>query len=191
MGKKEYKYMSKRTVYTLFIAKFFFSLALIFWTIYMTLGAGVGSDDDNAFMSYYKEVDESYNKIMFQNKLFEQKYHVGIVINGLEFKELTSQDIFLSTRVIQKRKTRKNILKVGQNSFKVTVRDKKTGEIVAGMKTQIVLTRPSTHEDNKVFQLDNNEEVKERINKKSYWNIMGTISNGAFEGKFYIKTNAI
>jgi uncharacterized protein YwbE len=191
MAKKEYKYMSKRTVYTLFIAKFLFSLALIFWTIKMTLGAGVGTDDDNAFMSYYKDVDVSYNKIMLQNQLFEELYSVEIIINSEKFDKLTSEDIFLSTRVIQKRTARKNILHLGENNFKVVVKDRKTGEVVQGMKSEIILTMPSTHKHNQNLQLENNKELKTKIDKKSYWNIMGTISKGDIEGKFYIKTNAI
>jgi hypothetical protein len=191
MGKKEYKYMSKRTVYTLFIAKFLFSLALIFWTIHMTLGAGVGTDDDNAFMSYYKDVDQSYNKIMMQNQMFENQYMVEIIVNNEKFDRLTSEDIFLSTRVIQKRDTRKNILNVGQNNFKVIVKDRSSGEVVKGITTQIILTMPSTHDHNQNLTLENNKDLKAKIDKKSYWNIMGTISKGDAKGHFFIKTNAI
>lgn len=191
MGKKEYKYMSKRTVYTLFVAKFVFSLALIFWTIHMTLGAGVGADEDNTFMSYYQDVDDNYNQMMMQNQLFERLYDVEIVVNDSTFNRLTSEDIFLSTRVISERKTRKNMLKIGENSFKITVKDKNSGEVIKDMKTELVLTMPSTHAHNQKLMLDNNSELKTKIDKKSYWNIMGTISKGDKAGRFYIKTNAI
>ena len=183
--------MSKRTVYTLFIAKFLFSLALIFWTIQMTLSAGVGSDDDNAFMSYYKDVDDNYNKIIEANKKFEEKYQLQIIINGETFNRLTYEDIFLSQRVISKRKERKNILKVGNNSFKIVVTDKQTKEKLKDVKSEIILTMPSTHEYDQKHLLTNDKELKVNIEKKSYWNIMGNITKGDDVGKFYIKTNAI
>ena len=56
--------ISKKTVYSLFILKFFFSISLIFWTIKITLTAGVGTDDDNSFLSSYSNLNENYNKLL-------------------------------------------------------------------------------------------------------------------------------
>ena len=52
-NKIENKPMPKWLVYTLFILKFILSLALIFWTVYMTLQSDVGQDDDNAFSKMF------------------------------------------------------------------------------------------------------------------------------------------
>jgi len=49
-NKEEKKPMPKWLIYTLFIGKFGLSLALIWWTVYMTLQSDVGKDDDNAFL---------------------------------------------------------------------------------------------------------------------------------------------
>lgn len=186
------KSMSKRTLYAIFIAKFLFSISLIAWTITMTLGAGVGKDDDNTFMSYYHDVDDNFNQIMADNDKFSKKYDFEIKINDFLLNELSYNDIFLSQRVISERKERKNILHIGTNKISIKVKDKITHEEIKNIDTQIVFTMPSTHEHNQELNITSSGLDKELIlTKKSYWNIMGKLKIGNEIGSFYIKTNAI
>lgn len=184
--------MSKRTLYAIFVAKFLFSLTLIFWTIWMTLGAGVGQDNDTTFMSYYQDVDDDFNSIIVHNNLFSQKYDLEIKVNNFIVDSLTYEDIYLSQRVIYERKDRKDILKVGKNTIEIIVKSKNTKEQLQGVNGKVVLTMPSTHEFNQELIFDKNSTSKDfNLTKKSYWNIMGSIQIGDDIGRFYIKTNAI
>jgi hypothetical protein len=182
--------MSKRTVYTLFIAKFVFSLAMIFWTIKMTLGAGVGTDDDTTFMSYYQNVDDNYNQLMAANQKFEEKYTVDITINDFSLDKLDVDDIYLSQRVIKKRELRKNILRVGENNIVIKVYDKITNDEIKGYTTDIIFTMASSHKHNQEIQLKNSEKSTVRLTQKTFWNIMGRINIQNQNGQFFIKTNA-
>ena len=104
------KPMPKWLIYTLFILKFVLGLALIFWTVYMTLQSDVGKDDDNAFLSNYHNIDDNYNKIIAENDDFTSKYNVKFVFNDEVIVGLTHQDVYLSQRVIQERKTERILL---------------------------------------------------------------------------------
>jgi hypothetical protein len=187
-NKKENKPMPKWLIYTLFILKFVLSLALIWWTIYMTLQSDVGQDDDNAFLSDYHHIDDNYNKIIEQNNEFNSKYNVKFVFNNEVIVGLTHQDVYLSQRVIQKRKTRKNIINVGENKFSVFIQDKE-GNKVTSNNSEILITKNTTHaEDVKLYFV--NEETKIfTIGSKGYWNITGTVETNGSKGYFYIKTN--
>ena len=57
-------------IYIKFILIFCISLFMIIWTIVQTSKAGIGLDDDNAFLSTYHDVDENFNKIVAQNNAF-------------------------------------------------------------------------------------------------------------------------
>ncbi len=184
--------MSRRTLYLIFIAKFLFSIALIAWTITMTLGAGVGKDDDNTFMGYYHDIDTNYNDIVTSNALFEKKYNLKIKINDLTVNSLSYEDIYFSQRVIKDRKTRKNILHIGENKVSIMVVDKVTKEEVKNIDAKVLFSMPSTHKFNQEIALHKSEEEKiVSLSKKSYWNVMGTIKVGENTGHFCIKTNAI
>lgn len=183
--------MTKKTIYTIFLAKFVFSLALIFWTIKITMGAGVGLDDDNSFFSNYKDIDTQYNNIMNNNINFNNKYNTNIKINNTAINELSFNDIYLSQRVIQNRKINKNILNVNKNKISIIIRDKITNKIIKDIDVKIKFTRPSTHDDNLNISLQNsNKNINFIINKKAYWNIMGIIKINDDEGQFFIKTNS-
>jgi len=185
------KPLSKRTIYTIFLAKFLFSLTLIFWTIKMTLGAGVGLDDDNTFMSTYHNVDDNYNKIVLNNNKFEKLYSAHLIINGKDIGQLTYDDIYLSQRNIKKRTTRKNILKLNENKVVLVINDKKTNQIVDDVNATIVFTMPSSHSYDKTLNiLNTKKDYIVNIGKISYWNIMGSINVNGNMGHFYIKTNA-
>jgi len=184
--------MSKRTLYAIFIGKFIFSLTLIFWTVWMTLGAGVGKDNDTTFMGYYKDVDEDFNSIIEHNNLFSQKYDLEVKINGFIVDSLTYEDIYLSQRVINERKIRRDILSVGKNKVEIIVRDKATKEKIDAIDGKIVLTMPSTHDFNQELVFAKSAMAQDfELTKKSYWNIMGSIQVGDDIGRFYLKTNAI
>jgi hypothetical protein len=187
-NKQEKKPMSKLLVYTLFILKFLLSLALIWWTVYMTFQSDVGKDDDNAFLSDYHHIDDNYNKIIEQNNEFSSKYNVKFVFNNEEIYGLTHQDVYLSQRVIQERKIRKDIINVGTNTFSVYIQDK-AGNVVTDNKIEILVTKNTTHtEDVKLLYTDENTKTFE-IGSKGYWNITGTVETNGSKGYFYIKTN--
>ncbi len=187
-NKEEKKPMPKWLIYTLFIGKFGLSLALIWWTVYMTLQSDVGKDDDNAFLSDYHHIDDNYNKLIEQNNEFNSKYNVKFVFNNEEIIGLTHQDVYLSQRVIQARKTRKDIINVGENKFSVYIQDK-AGNKVTQNNIEILVTKNTTHTED-VKLLFTNENTKTfTIGSKGYWNITGTVETNGSKGYFYIKTN--
>jgi len=184
--------MSKRTLYAIFIAKFLFSISLIAWTVMMTLGAGVGKDNDNTFMGYYHDVDENFNNIMTANTNFSNKYTFEFKVNEFTLNELSYKDIYLSQRVISERKDRKDILQTTNNKISIVVKDKLTNEEIKNFEAKVLFTMPSTHDFNQEIVFNNSTKEKSvSLNKKSYWNIMGSIKIGDDTGQFYIKTNAI
>ena len=187
----EKKKLSKKTIYTIFILKFIFSLVLIFWTVYLVVGAGVGKDDDNTFMSTYHKVDDDYNKIVASNNLFNQYYDIQLIINNRQLNNISYKDIFLSQRAVNARKEKKNILKVGKNSIKIILKDKKTDKIIDNIDARIVFTMALTHKYDVKLELNqSNQEKNFNIQKKSYWNIMGIIKVNGYTKNFFIKTNA-
>ena len=187
-NKEEKKPMPKWLVYTLFIAKFGLSLALIWWTVYMTLQSDVGSDDDNAFLSTYKDMDDNYNKIIEQNNEFSSKYNVKFVFNKETIYGLTQSDVYLSQRVIQDRKIRKDIINVGENKFSVFIQDKEGNNIV-NSKIDILVTKNTTHAEDVKLNFVNEDTKIFQIGSKGYWNITGTVEVNGSKGYFYIKTN--
>jgi len=184
--------MSRKTVYTLFVLKFTFSLVLIFWTIKMTMGAGVGEDNDNTFLSTYAKVDDSFNEFEINNKKFNSKYDTLITINNEVLNTMDFHDIFLSQRIIKHKKTRKNVLNYNKNnSINIIIKDKKTSQVISDINASVILTRPSTHENDFTLNiLKSNNKIDFNITKKAYWNIMGAVKIGDDEGHFYIKTNS-
>lgn len=187
-NKIENKPMPKWLVYTLFILKFILSLALIFWTVYMTLQSDVGQDDDNAFLSSYKNIDDNYNKIIAENAKFNAKYNVKFVFNNEEIYGLTHEDVYLSQRVIQDRKTRKDIINVGDNKFSVYLQDKE-GNTITKYKTEILVTKNTNHKEDVKLHFENEQSKTFVIGSKGYWNITGSIEVDGNKGYFYIKTN--
>ena len=187
--KTEAKPMPKWLIYGLFILKFVLGLYLIYWTVYMTLSSDVGADNDNAFLSDYHSVDDNFNQIVIENKKFAMNYNIKFDLNGQEIIGLSYEDIFLAQRSIQKRKIRKNILKVGENNFDILVQDK-SGNIIKDAKITMLVTKATNHTQD--VHLTFNEGTKQTFNIKSigYWNITGTVEAGDNIGRFYIKTNA-
>jgi len=191
MGKKEKERLSKRTVYTIFLAKFLFSLTLIFWTVKMTLGAGVGLDDDNTFMSTYHKVDDNYNQIVAQSIEFNKLYNSKMYINGIDIGKLDYHDIYLSQRSIKKRKERKHLLKLGENQIKIVVTNKTTHKIIKDIDAKVSFTMPSSHKFDQKIELKKSGAITNvDIKEATYWNIMGSININDKVGTFFIKTNA-
>jgi len=184
--------MSRKTVYTLFVLKFTLSLLMIFWTIKMTMGAGVGKDNDNTFLSTYAKVDDSFNEFNEHNKIFNNKYDTLITINNEVLNTMDFNDIFLSQRIIKHKKTRKDVLNYKENnSINIIIKDKLTNQIINDINASIILTRPNTHENDFTLSiLKSNKQKDFNISKKAYWNIMGAVKIGDDEGHFYIKTNS-
>jgi hypothetical protein len=157
----------------------------------MTMGAGVGADDDNSFLSNYHEVDKNYNKIISSNIDFVNKYDIIININNTIINEISYTDIFLSQRVIRHRDEKKNILINGQNKISIIIINKKTKKLIKNIDVNIIFTRPSTHDDDLKIELKSSKELKIfKINNSAYWNIMGKIIVNGNEGNFFIKTNS-
>jgi len=187
-NKEEKKPMPKWLVYTLFISKFALSLALIWWTVYMTFQSDVGQDDDNAFLSDYHNIDDNYNKIIEQNNEFSSKYNVKFVFNNETIYGLTHQDVYLSQRVIQERKIRKDIINVGKNTFSVFIQDK-DGNTITKNNIEILVTKNTTHAEDVKLYFTNEDTKTFEIGSKGYWNITGTVETNGSKGYFYIKTN--
>ena len=187
-NKKETKPMPKWLIYTLFILKFVFGLALIWWTIYMTFQSDVGQDDDNAFLSSYHDVDDNYNKLMKETNEFNSKYNVKFIFNKEEIYGLSHQDVYLSQRVIQERKIRKDIINVGKNIFSIYIQDK-NGNAIKESKIEILVTKNTNHKEDVKLLFINEETKTFDIKSKGYWNITGTVEVNGSKGYFYIKTN--
>jgi hypothetical protein len=189
MKTNEKKPMPKWLIYGLFILKFLVGLYLIYWTVYMTLQSDVGKDDDNAFLNTYHKVDRGFNQIANDNIKFANKYNIKFSLNKEEILGLSYEDVFLAQRAIQNRKIRKNILKVGKNSFTIKVQDKQGNEI----KNKIInmlITKSTNHTEDVKLQFNNEDTKTFEIKSKGYWNITGTIDVDDQKGSFYIKTNA-
>jgi hypothetical protein len=181
--------MRKEYVYALFIIKFLLGLALIYWTIATTMSSDVGTDDDNAFLSTYKDVDFNFNKIHQSNQEFSKKYNIKFDFNGYEIVGLSIEDVFLAQRAIQARETRKDMLQIGQNNFAVYIQDKQGNEINS-KDVKILISRATNNEQNINLKLSNEDTTSFQLDALGGWNITGTVEVGEDIGYFYIKTNA-
>ncbi|MEA3354348.1 MAG: hypothetical protein U9Q33_11085 [Campylobacterota bacterium] len=176
-------------IYIKFILIFCISLYMIVWTIMQTAKAGVGLDDDNAFLSDYHSVDRSFNKLVGQNNSFEQKYNIKFQLNDEEILGLTYKDVFLAQRAVQLRKTRKDIINLGENKFTVLIQDKQ-GNPVTQKKVEMLVTKSVTHDHDQKLNFNNEDTKTFKIDSVGYWNITGIVETGAEKGYFFIKTNA-
>lgn len=183
----------KRNYWPLFfIAIFGFTFYMIVWTIYSAVKVPVQEDD--AFFKKYQDVDENYNEIINSNNKFLSKYDFKIILNNKEF-DLDTNDIFLSQRVIEKRQTHRDILKVGENSIEVAIKDK-TGNSIENMKIKFRVTKATNNnsiidlpEDSFIFNKDvYNSKVT--VPSIGNWNIIATFEKDDSKGYLFIKTNA-
>ena len=176
-------------IYIKFLIIFSISLFMIIWTIVQTSKAGVGLDDDNAFLSTYHDVDENFNNLIRQNIAFEKKYNIKFSFNDQDIIGLTYKDVFLAQRVVQERKIRKDMIKIGQNKFSVLIQDK-NGNPVENKKIKMLVTKSVTHDHDVNLSFDNENTKTFNIDSIGYWNITGSVEVDGEKGFFYIKTNA-
>jgi hypothetical protein len=155
----------------------------------MTLQSDVGLDNDNAFLSTYHSVDDNYNNMVQSNEKLNFMYNIEFSFNDTIINGLTHKDVFLAQRAIKKRKNRKDILKKGQNVFKVLIKDK-DGNIVNDVKINMLITMTTTHSYDKKLDFKNTNIETFNLDKIGFWNITGSIKIGDIEGSFFIKTNA-
>jgi len=169
----------------LFIGIFTFTLGMIIWTISSAVKTPV--HEDKTFLEKYQTIDDKFNEMLASNEYFKKKYNFKIFINKREFG-LTTQDIFYSQRVLEKKSQHKNLLKKGENQFSIKLFDKNDNEI----KDSVVKFRVTKSTNNKEDMDFNQFDEIVNIPIQGNWNITGTIETvDGDKGYFYIKTNAI
>jgi len=185
--------MKKRNYWPLyFIAIFAFTVYMIIWTIYKATQAPVV--EDRSFMQKYQYVDENYNNIMTSNINFLEKYSLELDLNGKIFP-LTTEDIKYGQRVIEKYSNHKDILKVGENSLKISVLNKITKEIVP-ININLLITKTMSDDSNLNLKDENFTKDKNiyttnfSLNEETNWIITGSFKVEDETGFIFIKTNA-
>lgn len=177
----------------LFIGLFTFTLLMIIWTVKSAVNEPV--IEDHSFMKKYQDVDENFNTMMDSNSLFKSKYSVEFDINDKIF-DLTTDDIKYSQRVLEKISLHKNLLKVGNNNFKLVITDKNNNE-KKDVKIDLVISKSISNDSDRTLT-NNDFVVNEKIYTSSFeikdennWIITGTFQVDGIVGYIYIKTNAI
>jgi len=185
--------MKKRNYWPLyFIAIFAFTVYMIIWTIYKA--TQVPDVEDRSFMQKYQYVDENYNNIMTSNINFLEKYSLELDLNGKIFP-LTTEDIKYGQRVIEKYSNHKDILKVGENSLKISVLNKITKEIVP-INIDLLITKTMSDDSNLNLKDENFTKDKNiyttnfSLNEETNWIITGSFKVEDETGFIFIKTNA-
>lgn len=185
--------MKKRNYWPLyFIAIFAFTVYMIIWTIYKAMQAPVV--EDRSFMQKYQYVDENYNNIMTSNINFLEKYSLELDLNGKIFP-LTTEDIRYGQRVIEKYSNHKDVLKVGENSLKISVLNKTTKEIVP-INIDLLITKTMSDDSNLNLKDENFTKDKNiyttnfSLNEETNWIITGSFKVEDETGFIFIKTNA-
>ena len=185
--------MKKRNYWPLyFIAIFAFTVYMIIWTIYKATQVPVV--EDRSFMQKYQYVDENYNNIMTSNINFLEKYSLELDLNGKIFP-LTTEDIKYGQRVIEKYSNHKDVLKVGENSLKISVLNKITKEIVP-INIDLLITKTMSDDSNLNLKDENFTKDKNiyttnfSLNEETNWIITGSFKVENETGFIFIKTNA-
>ncbi len=185
--------MKKRNYWPLyFIAIFAFTVYMIIWTIYKATQVPVV--EDRSFMQKYQYVDENYNNIMTSNINFLEKYSLELDLNGKIFP-LTTEDIKYGQRVIEKYSNHKDVLKVGENSLKISVLNKITKEIVP-INIDLLITKTMSDDSNLNLKDENFTKDKNiyttnfSLNEETNWIITGSFKVEDDTGFIFIKTNA-
>ena len=185
--------MKKRNYWPLyFIAICAFTVYMIIWPIYKATQVPVV--EDRSFMQKYQYVDENYNNIMTSNINFLEKYSLELDLNGKIFP-LTTEDIKYGQRVIEKYSNHKDILKVGENSLKISVLNKITKEIVP-INIDLLITKTMSDDSNLNLKDENFTKDKNiyttnfSLNEETNWIITGSFKVEDETGFIFIKTNA-
>ncbi len=175
-----------------FFLIFGFTFGMIIWTIKSTISEPVY--EDNSFLSSYHIVDKDYNSMMNDNKAFLKKYSISFDINGHKVG-LVTKDIFLGQRSLKKEHIHRDFLKVGQNSIKISIKDKNSSKAIPNAKIELLLTRAIENNGdidikNFIFK-DKIYFTTTKIPFKGHWNLTGKVIVKDNRGYFFIKTNTI
>jgi hypothetical protein len=184
----------KRNYWPLFfIGIFSFVFSMIVWTVKSAVSVPV--IEDKSFMKKYQDVDDNYNNMMTSNERFLSKYNFELSVNEKTFG-LTTDDIKLAQRVIEKYSQHKDILKVGQNSLKIVVTDKTTNE-KKDVNIELVVSKTISADSDMTLNNENftaNDKIYNstfELKEENNWIITGSFSVDGIIGYIYIKTNAI
>ena len=184
----------KRNYWPLFfIGIFGFVFSMIVWTVKSAVSVPV--IEDRSFMKKYQDVDEHYNDMMTSNAVFSSKYNFELSVNEKTFG-LTTDDIKLAQRVIEKYSEHKDILKIGQNSLKIIVTDKITNE-KKDIIIELVISKTISTDSDMILKNENftaNDKIYNstfELKEENNWIITGSFIVDGITGYIYIKTNAI
>ncbi len=184
----------KRNYWPLFfIGIFGFVFSMIVWTVKSAVSVPI--IEDKSFMKKYQDVDEHYNDMMTSNAAFLSKYNFELMVNEKTFG-LTTDDIKLGQRVIEKYSLHKDILKVGQNNLKLIVTDKITKE-KKDINIEFVISKTISADSDMILKNENFQSIQKiynstfEIKEPNNWIITGSFTVDGIIGYIYIKTNAI
>lgn len=184
----------KRNYWPLFfIGIFGFVFSMIVWTVKSAVSVPV--IEDRSFMKKYQDVDEHYNDMMTSNAVFSSKYNFELTVNEKTFG-LTTDDVKLAQRVIEKYSEHKDILKIGQNSLKIIVTDKITNE-KKDIIIELVISKTISADSDMILKNENftaNDKIYNsafELKEENNWIITGSFIVDGITGYIYIKTNAI
>ncbi len=175
-----------------FFLIFGFTFGMIIWTIKSTMSVPVY--EDKSFLSSYHIVDSDYNSMMSDNRDFLKKYNITFDINGNRVG-LIVKDIFLGQRSLEKNHIHRDFLKVGENSIKISIKDKNSSKVISNAKIELLLTRAiETNGDIEIKDFifkDNLYSKTVKIPFKGHWNLTGRVTVNNNRGYFFIKTNSV
>jgi hypothetical protein len=163
---------------------------MIVWTIKSAIDTPVY--DDRSFMKSYQDVDNNYNKMVISNAKFNARYETKITINNRTVT-MDFSDIQYGQRSLEKKSKNQNILRVGENSISILIKDIQQNKMVADANISIQLTRAieDMYDINlyKFRFVQGSYQADAKIRIEGNWNITGHISIGDDIGYLYIKTN--
>ena len=177
----------------LFISIFLFTLFMIVWTIYWAINTPV--HEDRTFLDSYHDLDKTYNDIIINNEKFRNKYDFKIIINQQKF-DLVSKDMLLAQRVIEKYSKHKNTFRKGLNRIFITIKNKKSQQLMKNVKISMQVSRPTNHKNtmnftNTNFIYKNNAHIADfHLPLKGNWNLIAKFQITKDKAYFYIKSNA-
>ena len=190
---KESRNMKRNYWPLFFIGIFGFVFSMIVWTVKSAVSVPI--IEDKSFMKKYQDVDEHYNDMMTSNAAFLSKYNFELMVNEKTFG-LTTDDIKLGQRVIEKYSLHKDILKVGQNNLKLIVTDKITKE-KKDINIEFVISKTISADSDMILKNENFQSTQKiynstfEIKEPNNWIITGSFTVDGIIGYIYIKTNAI
>jgi len=179
--------------YHFWLAFFFFIFGMTFSMIVWTVKSAVNTPvyEDKSFMTSYQDVDDNYNKMVIDNAQFNQKYETIVSINGREVG-LELSDLRYGQRSLEKKSSNQNLLKMGENSISLTIKNLKSGAVVKGADIKFQITRPVVDMSDINLEFKPKEDTYHSsftIDKIGKWNIISKVIVGDDTGYLYIKTN--